>query len=152
MTVAAASPRVDWSGPSRPARLLDVVRRRPEVLTALLCGVVVAVGLRGPDLPAQAYRVSLVRHHGWVVFDSHWYGGHSVPGYSLLFPPLAALLGSRLVGALACVAAVLSVCLSGATRHAAVEAPSAPRSVAAARPATQPVQVQTVTSTHAAWE
>src|SRR4051812_15420175 len=105
MTVAVAHPRPGWFGEGWPARVVGLVRRRPELLSAALCGLVVALGQRGPDLAAQAYRVGLVRHHGLVVFDSHWYGGHPVPGYSLLFPPLAAWLGSRLVGAIACVAA-----------------------------------------------
>jgi hypothetical protein len=86
-------------------RLGDGVRAHPEVVTTLLCAFVLAIGQRGPDLPAQAYRVYLIRHHGLVAFDSHWYAGHALPGYSLLFPPLAALVGARLVGALSCIAA-----------------------------------------------
>ena len=105
MTTAVADSSWGWSGSRWTSRVLDLVRRRPELLTAVVCGVVVALGQRGPDLPAQAYRVSLIRHHGLVIFDSHWYGGHSLPGYSMLFPLLAALLGSRLVGALSCIAA-----------------------------------------------
>jgi hypothetical protein len=53
------------------------------------------------DLAAQAYRGGL----GLVLWDGSWYGGHHVPAYSVLFPPLAALLGPRLVGVLAAVAA-----------------------------------------------
>ena len=36
-----------------------------------------------------------------MLWDNGWYGGHHMPGYSVLFPPLAALLGPRVVGALA---------------------------------------------------
>jgi hypothetical protein len=85
------------------------MRRRPEIVTAALCAVILAVGIRGPDLPAQNYRVWLLRHHGLVVFDSHWYAGHTLPGYSLLFPPLAAAIGARLLGALSCVAATAAL-------------------------------------------
>lgn len=60
---------------------------------------------RTPDLAAQVYRVSLYRHLGFTVWDEHWYAGHHLPGYSLTFPPLAALLGMRTV-------AVLSLLLS----------------------------------------
>jgi hypothetical protein len=105
VTSAVAASSYGWSGTRWTSRVLDLLRRRPELLTAIVCGVVVALGQRGPDLPAQAYRVSLIRHHGLVIFDSHWYGGHSLPGYSMLFSLLAALLGSRLVGALSCIAA-----------------------------------------------
>lgn len=99
-------------------RTLRLIRARPEILTAILCGVVIAIGQRGPDLPAQAYRVFLVRHHGLVAYDTHWYAGHPLPGYSLLFPPLAAFLGARLVGAFACVAgtAVFARLLRGRAR------------------------------------
>ncbi|HXS44501.1 MAG TPA: hypothetical protein VN751_07725, partial [Solirubrobacteraceae bacterium] len=68
---------------------------------AVLAAVVAVVGPDSADLAAQEYRAGL----GLVVWDNGWYGGHHMPGYSLLFPPLAALLGPRVVGALAAVAA-----------------------------------------------
>jgi hypothetical protein len=68
---------------------------------AVLAVVVAVVGPDSADLAAQEYRAGL----GLVVWDNGWYGGHHMPGYSLLFPPLAALLGPRVVGALAAVAA-----------------------------------------------
>jgi len=37
--------------------------------------------------------------------DSGWYGGHYLPGYSLLAPALGALVGERLLLALCAVAA-----------------------------------------------
>ena len=104
-TSVAAAPAPAATGLRRLAvRLLGLLRRRPEVLTAALCALVLAAGVRGPDLPAQNYRVWLLRTHGMIIFDSHWYAGHTLPGYSLLFPPLAAFVGPRLLGALACIA------------------------------------------------
>jgi hypothetical protein len=103
-----AVPAIPASPPVRRgllARGVDLVRRRPEIVTAVLCAAVLVAGVRGPDLPAQNYRVWLLRTHGLIIFDSHWYAGHTLPGYSLLFPPLAAVVGPRLLGALACVAA-----------------------------------------------
>ena len=71
----------------------------------LVAGLGVAVWLlvdpRTPDLAAQVYRVGLYRHLGWAVWDEHWYAGHHLPGYSLVFSPLAALVGMRALGALA---------------------------------------------------
>jgi hypothetical protein len=61
-----------------------------------------------PDLAAQAHRVGMFAAHGFVVWDNSWYGGHHVPGYSLVFPAVAAVAGARLTGA---VAAVLSAVL-----------------------------------------
>ena len=50
---------------------------------------------RTPDLAAQAYRLGLYERVGFGVFDEHWYAGHALPGYSLLFAPLASLIGMR---------------------------------------------------------
>jgi hypothetical protein len=55
---------------------------------------------RTPDLAAQVYRAGLFERLGFAVWDEHWYAGHALPGYSLLFGPLAALLGLRVVAAL----------------------------------------------------
>ncbi len=68
--------------------------------TAALVAVWLAVDPRTPDLAAQVYRVGLFRQLGLAVWDERWYGGHSLPGYSLLYPPLASLLGIRTLGAL----------------------------------------------------
>ncbi len=57
------------------------------------------------DLAAQTFRSDLFASHGFLVWNNDWYGGHYVPGYSVLFPPLGAALGPRLVGALAAVTA-----------------------------------------------
>jgi hypothetical protein len=59
-----------------------------------------------PDLAAQVYRAGLFHRVGFVLWDEHWYAGHHLPGYSLLFPPLASLLGVRLVGVLSVLASV----------------------------------------------
>lgn len=60
-----------------------------------------------PDLAAQVYRVDLFHRVGFAIWDEHWYAGHALPGYSLLFPGLASLLGVRLVGALAVLASAV---------------------------------------------
>ncbi|HEX4807105.1 MAG TPA: hypothetical protein VFU94_14495 [Conexibacter sp.] len=59
------------------------------------------------DLAAAEYRAWLFGHAGFALWDAQWYGGHHVPGYSVVFPPLAHWLGPRLLGALAVVAAAL---------------------------------------------
>ncbi len=71
---------------------------------AALIVVWLLIDPRTPDLAAQVYRVQLFRQLGWTVWDEHWYAGHHLPGYSLLFPPLGALLGVRGVGVLAVLA------------------------------------------------
>ncbi len=81
-------------------------RRVPWGLVTAAVGVAVwlIVDPRTPDLAGQVYRANLFREAGFVVWDGRWYGGHDMPGYSLLFPPLGALLGVRAVGAAAVLA------------------------------------------------
>jgi hypothetical protein len=61
------------------------------------------------DLAAQEYRTGLWRREGFAIWDTQWYGGHHEPGYSLLFGPLAALLGPRALGFVAGVVAVAAL-------------------------------------------
>ncbi|MEU3454162.1 hypothetical protein ABZ671_11230 [Micromonospora sp. NPDC006766] len=59
----------------------------------------------GSDLSAQVARAGFFAAHGPAPVDLSWYGGVHPWGYSLLSPPLMALLGVRLTGALALLAA-----------------------------------------------
>jgi hypothetical protein len=78
------------------------------LLTALvLLTAWLLVAPRTPDLAAAAYRVDLFKHLGLAIYDEHWYAGHDLPGYSVLFPPLAWLLGLRLAGGLCVLVSVL---------------------------------------------
>ena len=85
-----ASPR-SWTPRAVPAWALAAVAARAYLVLAP----------PSADLAAQDYRADL----GLVLWDNGWYGGHHMPGYSVLFPPLAALLGPAVVGALSAVAA-----------------------------------------------
>ena len=55
------------------------------------------------DLAAQVFRTELFQQAGMAIWNGSWYGGHYTLTYSVLFPPLAALLGPQLVGGLAVV-------------------------------------------------
>ncbi len=55
------------------------------------------------DLAAQVFRTELFREAGLAIWNGSWYGGHYTLTYSVLFPPLAALLGPQVVAALAVV-------------------------------------------------
>ena len=74
---------------------------------AALVAVWLLVAPHTPDLAGQVYRVSLFRSLGFAVWDEHWYAGHTLPGYSLLFPPLGALLGVWALGAIAALTSVV---------------------------------------------
>ncbi len=92
------------------ARALPAGRRvSPALLTACaLAGAWLALSPRSPDLAAQVYRASLFESAGSTVWDNNWYAGHHLPGYSLLFPWAALLVGLRLLGALAVVVSTLA--------------------------------------------
>ena len=57
----------------------------------------------GSDLSAQLARAEFFAAHGAAPVDLRWYGGVHPWGYSLVSPPLMALLGVRITGALALV-------------------------------------------------
>jgi hypothetical protein len=59
----------------------------------------------GTDFAAHAYQLSLFQRHGFTLWDNYWYAGrYAFVGYSVLYYPLASVLGIRLL-------AVLSVAL-----------------------------------------
>jgi hypothetical protein len=67
---------------------------------AALLGAWLAVDPRVPDMAAQVYRAQLFSQVGFVLWDEHWYAGHTMLAYSLISPAAAALLGVRTLGAL----------------------------------------------------
>lgn len=86
--------------------------RRPSISACPAWALAAAIGLAylaidppSADLAAQTYRAGMFERHGFLVWDNAWYGGHHMPGYSVLFPPLAALVGARVVGVLAAIGA-----------------------------------------------
>lgn len=70
------------------------------------------------DIAAHTYRAWLWDSEGFTVWNNQWYGGHHVPGYSILFPPLGGWFGARpavaLCGVLAAAAVAHLVRRSGA--------------------------------------
>ncbi len=98
-----------------PGGVSGVLRRRSQssnlaiagAASGMLAMLVLLLGWRGSDLPAQVYRVELYRRYGLVLWDSQWFAGHATFGYSVLSPVLGALTGARLLGALSGVASAL---------------------------------------------
>src|SRR5437764_15381526 len=88
-----------------------MLRRAQPWLPALLAAALAVLYLfwdpLAPDLAAQVFRTDLFERDGFTLWNGQWFGGHYTPGYSVLFPPLAALLGPRLVGGLAAVASAV---------------------------------------------
>jgi hypothetical protein len=78
--------------------------------------------LWGPDsqdLAAATFRADLFADHGFAIWNNAWYSGHYLLSYSVLYPPLGALLGPRLVAALAVVAAAALFALLARRRFGA---------------------------------
>lgn len=73
-------------------------------LSAALAAAMFAWNPQVGDLAAQVFRTELFQRGGLAIWNGSWYGGHYTLTYSVLFPPLAALLGPRLVGTIAVIA------------------------------------------------
>jgi len=73
-------------------------------LSTALAALLVVWDPRASDLAAQVFRAELFERGGLAIWNSSWYGGHYTLTYSVLFPPLAALLTPQLSGLLAVVA------------------------------------------------
>jgi hypothetical protein len=96
---------------------MRVPRRPPEsqgswhpwangALAALLAAIVAWLGPPGADLAAHVFQRNLFVEHGFALWTNYWYAGrYSFVGYSLLYYPLAAVTGIKLL-------AVLSVALA----------------------------------------
>jgi hypothetical protein len=75
---------------------------REALLSAAAAGALAALlawlGPPGTDLAAHAYQRTLFLHHGFTLWNNFWYAGrYSFITYSLLYYPLAALLGIKLL-------------------------------------------------------
>src|SRR5438034_10239335 len=85
---------------------MTVIRLRPLTREALLAAATAAslaavllwAGPPGNDLAAHLYQRALFVKHGFVLWNNFWYAGrYSFVTYSLLYYPLAAALGIRLL-------------------------------------------------------
>jgi hypothetical protein len=75
---------------------------REAVLSAAAAGCVAAalawLGPPGTDFAAHAYQRTLFLEHGFTLWNNFWYAGrYSFITYSIVYYPLAALLGIRLL-------------------------------------------------------
>ena len=78
----------------------------PTLLAVALSGAYLAAAPTSEDLAAATFRADLFAEHGFALWNNDWYSGHYLLSYSVIYPPLGALLGPRLTAALAVVAAV----------------------------------------------
>lgn len=58
------------------------------------------------DHAAQTFRTELFELSGPTLWNNYWFGGHYLPTYSLLAPPIGAWIGFRVMGSLAVIGTV----------------------------------------------
>jgi hypothetical protein len=96
---------VDRASPPLHHRVLPWLAPTVAAALALAAGL---AGWRGVDLSAQLYRVGLFHRDGLVLWDSQWYGGHWTFDYSVIFPPVAGLIGVQATAALSAAVAAFA--------------------------------------------
>jgi hypothetical protein len=98
-----------------PALARDVHVREPWILAACSAGLaalVVTYLPAGTDAAAHVYQRELFMTHGLTPWNNLWYAGrYSFVTYSLLYYPLAAALGIRIVAVLSVALATLGLAL-----------------------------------------
>jgi len=80
---------------------LDPRRFAPTLVAAAFAVAYVLVSPPSLDLAAHLLRAELFSSEGFGIWNNWWYGGHHVPGYSVLFPPIAAALTPQVTAGLA---------------------------------------------------
>jgi hypothetical protein len=88
--------------------------------TLLATAIAAAYLVWGPptqDLAAATFRADVFSDHGFVIWNNAWYSGHYLISYSVLYPPLGALLGPGLAGAIGAVAAAAVFALLAERRY-----------------------------------
>src|SRR5262245_7344570 len=84
----------------------SLARHMPALLAAAaVAAIYVIVAPRTGDLAAQTFRVQVAPHDGLGVWNNYWFGGHHLPGYSVLFPLFGAVATPTIAGAIASFAA-----------------------------------------------
>jgi hypothetical protein len=97
-----------WGLDARARRAAHAAGRPlPAALLAAACALALALlGPPGGDQAAHLYLTESWREHGWQLWDNLWYSGrYAQVNYSLLFYPLAGLVGTTAVVVASCAGA-----------------------------------------------
>lgn len=97
----AARTRIRPRPPELPSLGIDLWRVAPLAAAALMGLAYLIIAPKTGDLAAHVFRSDLFGREGFTVWNGDWYGGHHTPAYSVLFPPLAWLIGPVVAGAIA---------------------------------------------------
>jgi hypothetical protein len=78
-------------------------------VAAAFATLLFAFGPAGSDLAAHVYQTFFLRHHGFALWNDYWYAGrYSFVTYSLLYYPLAWLIGVKPLAVLSIAAAAFA--------------------------------------------
>ena len=81
-------------------------------LAASLASVMVWLGPPGTDLAAHVYQLDVFVRHGFELWTNYWYAGrYTFVGYSLIYYPLAALIGIKVLAVLSAATATAAFTL-----------------------------------------
>jgi len=67
----------------------------------MLASAYVIISPSSVDLAAHLFRAAMFKQQGFAVWNTYWYSGNAVLGYSVLFPAVSATLTPQLAAALA---------------------------------------------------
>jgi hypothetical protein len=88
----------------------------PAAAAGLLAALLVWLGPPGTDLAAHVYQRTLFIEHGFMLWNNFWYAGrYSFVNYSVLYYPLAAAIGIKLLAVLTVTVAVIA--FAAVVRH-----------------------------------
>ena len=94
---------------------MSTARAQAAVNAALagsLASIVVWLGPPGTDLAAHVYQLDVFVSHGFELWTNYWYAGrYTFVGYSLIYYPLAALVGIKLLAVLSAATATAAFTL-----------------------------------------
>ncbi|MDP9188222.1 MAG: hypothetical protein M3O25_03120, partial [Actinomycetota bacterium] len=79
----------------------------PALVAAILGAAYLIIAPLSADHAAQVFRSGIYENEGISAWNNLWFGGHHLPGYSVLFPAVGSLVGPREAGVLATIAAAL---------------------------------------------
>ena len=81
-------------------------------LAGALASIVAWLGPPGTDLAAHVYQLDVFVKHGFELWTNYWYAGrYTFVGYSLIYYPLAALVGIKLLAVLSAATATAAFTL-----------------------------------------
>src|SRR4051794_9665716 len=102
-------PSLTITPPAQPERGIPREALAAAGVAAVLATALAWLGPPGSDFAAHLYQSGLFEDHGFAIWNNFWYAGrYSFVTYSILYYPLAALLGIKLLAVASIATAALA--------------------------------------------